>query len=335
MRKITAMLAALAMVMTIFMPMAAAYTIPTEAVIVGSTHPPVIERIFVLEDSADPLHVIPGTQILPNPGRGNTENNTEFWKYVIVSDPVGRQDIAAVSEYLINTTGAQGPETAAVKITDQNEWEARLLDALNSKLITFDQYNESKFNLSPLKQQSYMYKVRNTLNNHNAPGIYNVRFKAVDNGGTTTNQNAPFEYVSLKALELDFGAVNYGQIGVGTEKWVPGNDVFTVGGDGLPTLKNQGNTPFQITVNASDLVSVSPGTAGELITADYLSVELLGQHVNNVISVPTPGPGLKQPITLTGLLQPCTPTQISFDIKAPFGTGEGSYQGFMTIVIAP
>jgi len=335
MRKITSMLAALTMVMAIFMPLAAADTIPTEAMIVGSTHPPIIEKIFVLEDSADPLHVIPGTQILPNPGRGNTENNTEFWKYVIVSDPVGRQDIAAVSEYLINTTGSQGPETAAVKITDQNEWEARLLDALNSSLITSQEYADLKFNLSPLKQQSYMFKVKNTLNNHNLPGIYNVRFKAVDNGGTTTNQNAPFEYMSLKALELDFTAVNYGQIGVGVEKWVPGNDVFTVGGDGLPTLKNQGNTPFQVTINATNLVSQSPGTAGELITADYLSVELLGQHVNNVISVPTPGPGLLTPITLNGLLQPCTPTQISFDIKAPFGTGEGAYVGKLTIVIAP
>jgi hypothetical protein len=334
MKKILATLAAFAMIMAIYVPMVTAQNIPTEAVITQGGSPPVIEKIFVLPDSADPLHVIPGTQILPNPGTGNTENNTAFWKYAVVSDPNGKADIGAVFEYLINTTGIQGAEKTTTAITVQSEWEAILLDALNQKVITQAEYDDLLWKLDPLKLQATMFKVQNTLTNHDLPGVYTVKIKATDNGGATSIATAPFDYVALKALELDFSDINYGPISVNSPKWVAGNPVFTVGGDGKPTLKNQGNTPLQVKINASDLVSsvTTDLTYGQKILAEYLSVELLGQHVNNILEN---GPGLKTPVVLDGFLQPCTPTQISFDIRAPIGTGSGTYKGSMTIVIAP
>ncbi|ABE51327.1 hypothetical protein [Methanococcoides burtonii] len=326
MRNIIMLLAVVAMLITV--PFATADEVDVTATISSAGNPPVIESMFVMDmvnaqynESGDLDHLEAGTQIMPNPGAACDEVITDFYKFIVVSDPNGMQDIVEVYEKLFGTTDAQlGPEVTCADITNTADQDAALLAALEMGLITQAEYDNLLWMLDPLKQQAKMFKVANTLTNHDEPGNYSVYFKAVDTGGAYMIGYTYFDYMALKAIELDFTQVNYGPIMVNVEKWVAGDENWLT--PEKPTIKNQGNQPLQITVDATDLIGTN---LGQSIGAEALSVELLGEHVYD----------LSSPVTLQGFLMPCTPTQISFDITAPVGTAADSYTGDIAITIAP
>lgn len=326
MNKILATIAALALVVfALYVPMVSAQNIPTTAIVGSAGSPPVIETIFVLDDSGDLAHVTNGTQILPNIGQGAQDVNTYFMKYAIVSDLNGASDISKVEEYL---TKADGVDTALVTTTEVTVYAdavAILDSALLQKVITQAEYNSSIFKLNPAKYMARMFKVQNSLNNHDKPGVITVHFKAIDKSGGTTFAAEGFDLLRIKAFETDFGTINYGSILVGIQQYIAGDDVWAVlGPDGTNrnTIKNQGNVPEQLVAQATAMSNGA--TPAQYIPASALSIELLGQHVY----------GLATPVTLNGSLMPCTPTQISFDVTAPDGTSAGTYNGvfYLTIV---
>jgi len=325
MKKMLATLVALALVFTIYVPMVSAQNIPTTASVVGNGQAPIVETIFVLDDNGDLAHVTPGTQILPSAGQGAVDVNTYFMKYAIVSDPNGNADLFKVEEYLTKADGVDTPLVTTTEVISYTEAVAILDSALLQGVITQAEYNSAKYKLDPVKNLAKMYKVENSLNNHDQPGVVTVHFKAIDKSGLTTITSEGFDLLAIKAFETDFQAINYGNILVGTEQYIAGDDSWAVPGpDGTNrnTIKNQGNVPFQLAVQGTALSNGATPT--QYIQASQLSIELLGQHVY----------GLASAVTLDGYLMPCTPTQISFDITAPLGTSAGNYNGnlYLTIV---
>ncbi|TFH38529.1 MAG: hypothetical protein E4G94_12175 [ANME-2 cluster archaeon] len=324
-KKITAIFAALIMVLAIYVPIVAAQDIPTTASVTGAGTPPVIETIFVLDDNGDTTHVTPGTQILPVPGSGANEVQTTFWKYAIVTDGNGIADITKVEEYLTKADGVDTPLVTTTQVTEYTEAMGILNRALAQDVITQAEYDSAKFKLDPTKLSAKMYKIENSLCNCDEPGVITVHFKAIDKSGLTTFATEGFDLLSIMAFETDFDGIDYGTILVGVEQYIAGDDVWAMpgpSGENLNTIKNQGNTQFQISVQASDLSNGE--TPAQYIDAEHLSVELLGEHVYDLSTVKV----------LAGYLQPCTPTQMSFDITAPDGTSAGSYSGavYLTIV---
>jgi len=358
MKKISSMVGAVLMVLMIaFAPVVSATQVDTIASISTNGNPPVVEKIIVLDpnmdESGDLAHAITGSQIMPEPGVGNTETLTHFWKYAVISDPNGRSDISAVQELFYDINNVQIGTERTASLMDNAEANTVLEAALNAGLIDNvaivdangnTEYTRLLWMLSDAKCLAYMYKIENTLTNHDEPGIYTVKFKATDSTGGVTITLGTFTYTELKALALDFSTINYGIININVQKWASGDDNFMYPGfSDTPTLKNQGNKEFQIKVSATDLagdiLDAEGCTTGviQYIGAEYLSVEFMGQHIDscNVGTIgPTNGPGLENEVTLNGLLQPCTPTQISFDIWAPLGTGNALYKGTATILIA-
>jgi len=358
MNKISSMVGAVLVVLMIaFAPVVSAYDVDTLASISQTGNPPVVEKIIVLDpnmdESGDLGHNLDGTQIMPEPGVGNTVTLTHFWKYAVVSDPNGRSDISVVNELFYDINDVQIGTERIATLMDTADAENVLQAALDAELIDNvaiidangnTEYSRLLWMLSDLKKLAYMYKIENTLTNHDEPGVYTVKFKATDSTGGVTITPGTFTYTELKALALDFDNINYGPINVNVQKWASGDDDFMYPGfSDTPTLKNQGNKEFQIKVNATDLagdildVIGNPTGVIQYIGAEYLSVEFMGEHIdscnlgtNSLID----GPGLENEVTLNGLLQPCTPTQISFDIWAPLGTGNANYQGTATILIA-
>lgn len=325
MNKITATLAALLMVLALYVPIVAA-DIPTTATVTGAGTPPVIETIFVLNDNGDPAHVTPGTQILPTPGSGANAVQTTFWKYAIVTDGNGIADITKVEEYLTKANGVDTPLVTTTQVTDYTEAMVILNSALAQNVITQAEYDSAKFKLDPAKLSAKMYKVQNSLNNCDKPGVITVHFKAIDKSGLTTFETEGFDLLSIMAFETDFIGLNYGTILVGTEQYIAGDDVWAMpgpSGENLNTIKNQGNTEFRISVKASALSNGE--TPPQYIPAESLSVELLGEHVYDLSTAKV----------LAGYLQPCKPTQISFDITAPSGTSAGTYVGAVYLTIVP
>jgi hypothetical protein len=326
MNKILAILAALALVFTLFVPMAAAQNIPTSAVVSGAGTPPVIETIFVLNDNGDPLpnHGTFGTQIMPTPGSGALDVNTYFMKYVIVSDPNGATDISKVEEWLTKADGVDTPLVTTTEVLVYPDEVAILDDALAQNVINVTEYNSAKFKLDPAKNSARMFKVQNSVNNHDKPGQITVHFKAIDKSGGTAFLTEEFTLRELKAFETDFTQINYQTILVNVEQYIAGDDYWAVPGlDGTMrnTVKNQGNVEFQISAQASAMSNGA--TPAQYIQPAALSIELLGEHIWDLTAEKT----------LIGKLQPCTPTQISFDIKAPEGTSAGTYSGTLSLKV--
>ncbi|MGP8329412.1 MAG: hypothetical protein ACT6FF_03715 [Methanosarcinaceae archaeon] len=323
MKKITASLAAILMVLAICVPIVAAQDIPTVASVSGVGTPPVIETIFVLDDTGDLTHVVDGTQIMPNPGSGNTEVLTTFMKYVIVSDPNGIADISKVEEYMTKADGVDTSLMTTTEVTDYATAGAILGSALAQDIITQAEYDSAMFKLDPLKNNARMFGIENSLNNHDVPGVITVHFKAIDASGGTTFASEGFDYLSLKAFETDFTQIDYGMILVGNEQYIAGDDVWGAPGpDGTDrsTIKNQGNIEFQLRVQADDMSNGE--TPEQFIQATALSIELLGVHLYDLTSLQ-----VIEDDPNFAMLQPCTPTQISFDITAPDGTSAGDYTG--------
>lgn len=337
-KKITAIFAALLILLsTVPLSFAQTEAVTTEAVIsAGSIAAPTILKAFVLADDGDTsLHTDTRTQVMPPLGVGMDETDKTFWKYVIVSSPGGYDYMAAVYEKLFDPLGIlkpdpkQSPISEEVMMTlvdctaDAAEIATVLQDARDNNLITVEEYALFTNLLDADKRQAKMFKIDNSLNNHNIPGVYTLWLKAVDAYGTTTiNDTYTFDYMTSVGFEIDFSVVSYGQIIPGFTQIVSGDEVLDLT-DGMPTIKNQGNIPIQINVTASNLLN----EINQYILAENLSVALLGDHRWDL----TAGqiiPAIDNP---DGLLMPCTPRQLDFDINAPVTTGEGTYTGTMTI----
>ncbi len=337
MNKITTVLVAFAMIATMFAPAVSAQNIDVEASVSSSGTPPSINYQWAL--SVNDGSIIPGddgtstdmkTQVMPIAGSGITESEKHFKKYVVVSDPNGIDDIAVVFEQLRDPDGNQmGAEVLATDITDDvGQWTAAINQAYANNLIFEADRDDMLDRLRAEKAGLKIYVVDNCLTNHDAPGDYQVYFKVVDKGSgfeensDTTNSIGLLlvEYMSLKAYETDFTGINYGPVVVNSRKVIAGDEVWTTAD--RPTIKNQGNVEVCMQISASDLTGVNPPV--QTIPASALSVHLLGCDLNSLSNTLQ---------TLDIPLQPCTPTQIDFDITAPYGTSSNSYTGTVTLVM--
>lgn len=338
MNKITTILVAFAMIATMFAPaVSASQNVDITAAVSGTGNAPVINYQFAL--SQNDGSIIPGddlvphddtmTQVMPIAGDGMTESLKTFRKYIVVSDENGISDIATVYEQLRNATeGAMTAELVANDITtDDVQWTAAINQAYAMNLITEAAKDDMLYGLQATKAQYKIFRIDNTLSNHDEPGIYNVYFKVVDNGGAfeeNTQVDAigylQVEYLSLKAFQTDFTAVDYGNIIVNSRKVISGDEIWESPDSSKPTIKNQGNVNIQINASASDLTGVN--SPAQTIPASALSIHLAGYDINQLSNTPQ---------TLLNAIVPCTPEQLDFDITAPYGTSANDYTGTITL----
>ena len=327
--------------------------IDVEASVSSSGTPPSIDYQWALSVNGDSIN--PGddgvitdmiTQVMPIAGSGMNESEKHFKKYVVVSDLNGIDDIAEVYEQLRDPNGvAMGPEVLATDITADNAtWTEAINQAYANNLITEVAKDDMLDRLKSVNAGLKIYVVDNYLTNHDAPGDYQVYFKVVDKGsGFEENSNMTnsiglliVEYMSLKAFEIDFTTINYGPVLVNSRKVIAGDEDWNT--PDRPTIKNQGNVDINLVVGASSMWGQDPDKVSQELPADYLGVEFMGEHVNSIYAVlpSLPGSGLASPVTLQGVLTPCTTTQISFDmwIDPAYGVPANAYAGTIDITIA-
>jgi len=339
MKKITTMLVAFAMIATMFAPAVSAQDIHVDASVSSSGTPPSIDYQWALSVNETDGTIIPGddgtigdmkTQVMPIAGIGMAESQKHFKKYVVVSDGNGIDDIVKVFEELRDPSGvAMGPEVEASDITtDVDQWTDAINQAYDKNLI-FEADKDDMLDLLRDTKSGYrIFVVDNYLTNHDAPGDYLVYFKVVDKGSgfeensDTTNSLGllKVEFMSLKAFQIDFTTINYGALTLESRKVIAGDEDWTTAD--RPTIKNQGNIPVNMLVSATDLTGVNEPQ--QTIPASALSVHLLGFDLNSLSN------DLQR---LPTAIQPCTPTQIDFDITAPWGTSSNTYTGNVTLVM--
>jgi hypothetical protein len=185
--------------------------------------------------------------------------------------------------------------------------------------------------------------------------IYTVNTLATDAEGNTTGGLTPapvvnhFEYLSVTALVTDFTSINWGQINIGKENLITGdNNINTTNS---PTVENLGNDRAMISLYATPMTGSGLGKQiknfdakmNQLATTDAYGA-LAIQHgyiqfnsgvtatINEGVDL-SPVIGVATPTNTPVVLPPCSTAQIDFSIFPPNGTPAGTYTGTMTISI--
>jgi hypothetical protein len=185
--------------------------------------------------------------------------------------------------------------------------------------------------------------------------IYTVNTLATDAEGNTTGGLTPapvvnhFEYLSVTALVTDFTSINWGQINIGKENLITGdNNINTTNS---PTVENLGNDRAMISLYATPMTGSGLGKQiknfdakmNQLATTDAYGA-LAIQHgyiqfnsgvtatINEGVD-PSPIIAVATPTNTPVVLPPCSTAQIDFSIFPPNGTPQGTYTGTMTISI--
>jgi len=103
-----------------------------------------------------------------------------------------------------------------------------------------------------LKLTAEVYCVEKDLSYEDPSGHYRVDAVAQDTNSLTGTLSNTFEYLPLTAFQADFTSVNYGNVKLNIEKIVNG-DLNFKNNDGMPTVRNVGNTRMNLTVWQDDM----------------------------------------------------------------------------------
>ena len=169
------------------------------------------------------------------------------------------------------------------------------------------------------------------MGSHQPAQIYTVEAVATDDTGTTgTPLVNTFEYLSIVALQIDFTAVNWGNIEAGQANNVLGDiDPLT---PTRPSVKNIGNDPGEIQLEYSRMVNANGKYIvdfdGRLGASPYWTIITADDTTDTDARVL-----LDAEAGCSTLLPPCTWTQLDFSVHPPVGTMGGAYTGDVTITI--
>jgi hypothetical protein len=177
--------------------------------------------------------------------------------------------------------------------------------------------------------------------------------KWAEEGGTDLANT--FLYKPVGGMELDFDALQYGDVVVSSEKWIAGDTVWNtpMGAAPVPnraTVRNIGNTDIKITVKQSDMgfgfSGMPPATAysGPTVPQNINTTPYAYQSSWNVVfdarlgSLPANAmyydPNVK--VTLPNKLPLCNKDELDFSIHV-YKSTSGAKGGTMTLgfVVAP
>ena len=285
---------------------------------------------------------VDGTQIEPVPGDGRL---VKF--YVVVGDPNGIQDVAAVYvkgyhpdgsfkfqldaieptwtvipySGMVDLDGDCSGDTAVPVALDMLDAQSRITygyDPVRGNMMTLETL---KYDLDHGKQ--FLVEIVGEMDYCQPAGVYRVEAIVVDQGGTSGTLENYFEYLSIVALTCDFANITWGNVNV--NQWNILYDDEDLGTPTKPTVKNIGNDPAMIELQFTDML----GANFQKKISDFDAL-MLGGYIELVAGVPNI---IADAAGVPILLPPCTPTQIDFSVHPPVGTPEDTYTGDMTITI--
>jgi hypothetical protein len=97
-----------------------------------------------------------------------------------------------------------------------------------------------------------VWKGEVTLPSTQNSGIFTVIVTGIDTDEhSSASLKNSFTYLPLACIEYDFSTIKYGEVGLGREKWVSGDEIFGTGDK--PTVRNTGNVPARIRIIQDDM----------------------------------------------------------------------------------
>ena len=317
----------------------------------GTTTPPIIkakwERDLTanLEDG-DIGHAIPGSQFLP-PGVYGGTKVVQYW--VVVTDPEGVSTVETVTVDVFHPVGP--PEYGVFKyqviLTHVPKFERGIPQFEKADAAGLVHYNVG-YDYAEVwneldKCTAEVYMGSEVLSYHQPCGDYKVVADACDTGNAWAHENGTdlenyFTYVCVPAFEVDFNALDYGNVSVCSEKWIAGDTVFDAPLAPAPdpnpaTVRNIGNTDIKLTVHQDDMGFGYSGTTGTAYQG--LRPPRVGESSWNVVfdarmgSDPANGMYYDPSVTveLPNTLPLCNTEELDFSIhivKSTFGPHTGT-----------
>lgn len=304
--------------------------VPTYAKVVPVNLPPKVQFKWEKPDDT------PGdgyTHVYPIPGQNVTVD-----KYVVVCDPNGKEDIERVivrtfyplrdgsqcgcepcnKSYCCNPEVGEcvlKEESVAEPLPNLSACEEAKMDAYEEGLLTREQVEEIDEYLN--NGTGWIYVEHNTFNCSDTAGNYTVCAQVFDSWDEYDCMANTFEYLSVISLTIDFEKIDYGNVVPSKTKWVYGDDDMTT--PYKPTIKNDGNDPMDIVIEAWNMTSPDVAT---IIPANKLDA-----NVSGIVHWLAPPPGVLFDVNIPG----CTPTPINFSIHAPIDTLPGDYSGYIRL----
>jgi len=207
---------------------------------------------LVFHPTASPAPYNNFTGNVPSPGaRGNSESAANLFKYKVSYSLIGTAQIGGA---LYN---------ASVLSTFQNAYNANLIDFYGD----FD-YADA---LDELQQGlATLWGGTAYIDFEQPAGLYTVDLYAQSNAGAlSTVCTNWFRYMALCGIEVDFNAVQFGNVGLNQEVSKGGDQVWDYPLAAAPspnkaTVRNVGNTWTHVLVSETDMAFgiTGPGTAG-------------------------------------------------------------------------
>ena len=348
--KVLAIAVTLALVLTLVLPatvlavVVPGDTVPTTATITGSGSPPIIKAQWELFDDYPD---VPGTQVDIIPS-----DTKMMYAYIVVMDPNGRGDIAQVfcdvyhpdGSFKFQVHGVRLDPAVPADVTEMEEAKAAAVAAetgtwttnvpqmlLNTAVepvpaepitqAVADWLDEEIFDT----ETAYMYKAEIPMEYHQPCGMYTVQSWATDKSGEQSFRLPSwYVWVETKVLELDFTAIDYGEVVPCVEKIVPGDYVLDdPAGPAppvMPSVKNEGNIALTIGVHSTAMLGDTTGKTIELFDTKFRDEKI--QYVAGVDTW-----------FVVHQLDLCSTEKIIFSVHAPLGTPEDTYRGFLTMLV--
>jgi hypothetical protein len=310
---------------------------------------------------ASPGKVVPPTQIAPPVSYQGTAP-IQFWA-VVYNNPINGVSQVAVEVYhpalplLGAAPGAANSWKFQVILTPFNSALADGTISPDEAQAALDQYtaalaaglvtahatpypNNETIPQMLAQGQAYLWYGAYVMEYHQPAGIYKVDCWAKNQAGMDAANDVInyFEYVAVTAFEVDFASVNYGNLnakGDGSADGVVSGDMIFGNVGGGPTLRNIGNTWFQLQIQQDDMgFNVSqPGNVWN-VTFDARIGSLLEYPVGggtNTIFDPAFFKGPTSPdaakwTTLPGIIHLCNTWKIDLSIHVVKFTGS-AYSG--------
>jgi hypothetical protein len=330
-------------------------TVTTGASVNGGGSPP---RICCKFETPDHDPDVSGTQVLPV---ADGQRMMKF--YVVVTDPNDNDTIASVDVTVRYPDGTEKFQLRAIRGTDS--WKQLMWDemidmdgdctgdmVMSEALPELDSqgriaYGPSADPAYPMDLGSVLYDLQNDkqimlelvgyMDCHQPAVVYTVEAVATDDGGSTSSPvSNTFDYLSIVALQIDFSAVQWNGVEIAQWNYLLGDeDMLT---SYRPTVKNVGNDPAMLMVNATPLLGQTAGKTIEEFDAEMDEKDFTTGVITKWgrIEFPADEDWIitdRDDPTLPIILPPCHPTQIDFSVHPPLGTLQDTYVGEMTLTI--
>jgi len=246
----------------------------------GEEDPPVIKAKWEMNAAKDNITYLgtddgeeAGAQFMPS---GQYEVDKNYAVCAIVTDSHVLADINGVyANTLYPADISTGPNHAPDRLgcgQSMGEVSLNKLPKMEGIKLFCDRIQNNNnnlpvFNASPIaynydeicrldgelwKETAAVYCGESVLSYEDPAGEYEISVSADDKEGITGVLKNKFAYLPLTSFETDFTDIDYGKVKLNTQKILAGNLTFQEN-DGKPSIRNTGNTRFNIVVWEDDM----------------------------------------------------------------------------------